>query len=245
MAANQGQRRQGERPAHVLTIERIVACAFQMVDEHGADRFSIRALARQLGVYPTTIYWHIGDRRRLMGLMNALWMQDVIPSPEGMSWTEWLRSVGHAYRRASQRHPNVARLIASELVNHPTAFGLPEAIVGRLELGGLPAEELVHAYNAMVGATVGFVGLEFARDLAVDDDERRQIESEVRGMDPERYPALCRHLDAFADRAFSLRWTPAERAPLDDSFDYLVELIVAGLERRAAGARAWADSHDR
>jgi AcrR family transcriptional regulator len=225
---------QGRRPTHVITAERIVTRAFQLVDEHGHDRFSIRLLARELGVYPATIYWHVGDRRRLLGMIDALWMHNVMPSAEGMSWIDWLRAMAHAYRRASHDHPNIARLVASELVNDPTVFTLPEAIVAQLELGGFPPAEMVHAYNAMVGATIGFVDLEFARDPVRSDEERQQIEADIRAIDPARYPALARHLDTFADRAFSLRWTAAAQAPLDESFAYLVDLIADGLQRRAS-----------
>lgn len=160
MSRHPRQRRQGERPASGLTADVIVERAFQLVDELGADRFSMRLLARDLGVYPSAVAWHVGDRRCLCEMIDARWMRDVVPSPDGLTWIEWLQALAHAYRQAALAHPNVARLVASELANDAASFALPEAIVGQLGLGGLPAEELMHAYNAIVGATVGFVGME-------------------------------------------------------------------------------------
>jgi AcrR family transcriptional regulator len=229
------RRTQGTRPAQPLALDDIVATAMRLVDERGPDGFSIRLIARELSVYPTAIYWHVGDRRQLGSLMGAAWMRDVMPPATGQSWVRWLEEMSFAYRAAAHRHPNLARLIGRTLIDEPSAFELPEAIVVQLDRSGLPREEIVHAYNAMVGATVGFVDLELARASAASDEDRRRAEEAIRRLDPGAYPALARYLDVLADRAFSLRWSSGAEAPLDDSFAYLVALLTEGLARRAEG----------
>ena len=102
----------------------------------------------------------------------------------------------------------------------------------------MPRDELVHADNTVVGVGVGFVDLELARDRAHSDAERVRIGAELRSVYPTTYPALARNIERLADRAFSLRWTSAAEPPLDDSFDFLMDLIIDGLRRRAGrGAR--------
>lgn len=229
-------RRQGERPDDPLTLDRIVDVAARLLDERGPKAFSIRLLAGELGVYPAAIYWHVKDRSTLLAHIGAWWMRDAIPSPEGKHWGRWLREVGHGYRAAALAHPNVARAISGELVNDPATFGLPEAIVSQLLVSGLPRDELVHAYNAMVGATVGFVDLELAQEPWDSPEERDAARRAVLAMDPGTYPSLCSVLDEMADQAFSLRWTTGSERPLDASFAYLVELIAGGLEARATAA---------
>lgn len=226
-------RKQGERPAEPLTIERIVEATVDLLDRRGAKEFSIRALAGELDVYPAAIYWHVKDRNTLLGHVGAWWMRDALPDPTGKHWAQWLRELGHGYRAAALAHPNIARAISGELVNDPSTFGFPEAIVSQLVVSGLPREELVHAYNAMVGATVGFVDLELAQEPWSTPEQHDAARSAVLEMDAEAYPVLSTVVDEFADCAFSLRWTSGAGRPLDDSFAYLVELIASGLEARA------------
>jgi AcrR family transcriptional regulator len=225
---------QGERPDEPLTLDQIVGAAIDLLDQRGPKGFSIRALAGELGVYPTAIYWHARDRTTLLGHVGARLMRDAIPSPEGKHWAQWLREVGYGYRAAALAHPQVTRAISSELVNDPSTFGLPEVIVSQLLVSGLPRRELVHAYNAMVGATVGFIDLELAQEPWETEEDRAAARRAVVDMDAGAYPALSSVIDDFADHAFSLRWTSGAERPLDDSFAYLVELIASGLEARAA-----------
>lgn len=222
-------RTQGTRPDDPLTADGIVATALRVVEEVGVDRFSIRLLARELGVYPSAVTWHVGDRDGLVAAMGSRWMTHILPRAGDGEWIDWLVELAHRYRQAAHEHPNVARLVARELVNGPLATVLPEAIVCQLERSGLPDDELVHAYNTMVGAVVGFVDLELARDPGCSPPVTRE---QIEDLDRERYPALARHLDQFAGRAFSLRWTGATAA-MDESFAYLVDLIVTGLTHRS------------
>jgi AcrR family transcriptional regulator len=215
-------------------VARIVEAAMDLIDRRGPDGFSVRALAGELGVFPSAVYWHVRDRRTLLALVGARWIGSALPSPEGKHWAQWLRELGHGYRAAALAHPNVARAIAGELVNDPSTFGLPEAILTQLAASGLPDDELVHAYNCMVGAVVGFVDLELARDPVRTPQERDEVRAAVTSVDAQQYPVLAEHIDTFADQAFSLRWTAGVERPLDGSFTYLVELIATGLERRAA-----------
>lgn len=231
------RRSRGVRPAEPLTVDRIVEAAIDLIDRCGSDGFSVRSLAGDLDVYPSAVYWHVGDRRTLLGLVGAAWMRDAVPVPDGRPWAEWLRALGHGYRAAALDHPNVARAIAGELVNDPSTFGLPEAILSQLAVSGIPEDELVHAYNCMVGAIVGFVDLELARDPARSPAEREATREAVLAVDAETYPHLAARIDVFADRAFSLRWTSGDESPLDASFAYLVELLATGFERRADAGR--------
>ncbi|HEX4776687.1 MAG TPA: TetR family transcriptional regulator, partial [Acidimicrobiia bacterium] len=47
-----------------VTKERIVDEALGIVERDGVDQLSMRKLAAQLGVQPTSIYWHVGGREQ-------------------------------------------------------------------------------------------------------------------------------------------------------------------------------------
>lgn len=207
-----------------------------LVDRDGADAFSIRALAKELEVYPTAIYHHVGDIHRLIGLIGAAWMADAIPAPDLDRPFEWLREMAHAYRRAALEHPHIARLISSRLVNDTSNFVLAELVASHLEAAGIPDDELAAAYNASVSVSVGFVDLELA--TAVESGTEEGVAEDLRSLDPTAYPTLARHAGRLVNRAFSLRWSSGDDVPLHDSYEYLVELMLDGLRRRAELARS-------
>ena len=77
MSRSQSARRRGARADVPLTKEQIVDAAFRLIDERGGEAFSMRSLANELGVFPATIYWHVGDRAQLLGLVQQRWMAEV------------------------------------------------------------------------------------------------------------------------------------------------------------------------
>ena len=54
----------------------------------------------------------------------------------------------------------------------------------------------------------------------------------MRALDPARFPNITRNFDALANRALSLRWSDVAHDPLDDSFEYLLTLLLDGLAAR-------------
>ena len=57
----------GGRPKPAtMSFERIVDTARSLVKAGGADSLSMRKLSAELGVAPTAIYWHVGDRAELL-----------------------------------------------------------------------------------------------------------------------------------------------------------------------------------
>src|SRR5688500_2456581 len=137
-------RRKGERAEVPVTREAIVDAAFRMIEERGGQDFSMRALATEMGVFPATLYWHVGDRAKLLGLVGARWIGEVASPDEITDWREWLRESARRYRANAHAHPHVARLVSTERTRDASGLTLPDALVGTLaELGF--KDDLVHA----------------------------------------------------------------------------------------------------
>src|SRR5690242_8978859 len=49
-----------------LTREALVDAAMAIADEHGLEALSIRRLAKEVGVTPMAIYWHVADKEALL-----------------------------------------------------------------------------------------------------------------------------------------------------------------------------------
>jgi TetR/AcrR family transcriptional regulator, tetracycline repressor protein len=222
----QSARKRGVRAEVPITRDVIVTTAFRLIEERGLEQFSMRSLATELGVFPATLYWHVGDRSQLLGMVEFLWIEQVELPDHLTDWREWMAELARRYRRNAFAHPNVARLTSLERARNNESLVIPDAIIGTLAGMGL-GDQMVHAYNTLMGAVRGFVVMELAPraepDAAVD------VETDLRSLDAERFPHITEHFDEMADQALSMRWSDAAEHPLDESFEFLVKVLLDGL----------------
>ena len=177
-----------------LSKERIVEAALALIDRDGLAAFSLRDVARTLGVYPTALYWHVPGRNALLAAVVEHALRDIWRPRGRGSWQAWLRALFHRYRAAVRRHPNVAPLIGAQLVSN-AGIGpeLVERILATLAEAGFAGDRLVDAYNTVIASKVGFVTMELA--AAPDEDRARwaaAMRARIRDIDPEALPVLAR-----------------------------------------------------
>lgn len=234
MSATPPARRRGARADQPITREAIVDAAFRMIEDRGVDGFSMRSLSTELGVFPATVYWHVGDRASLLGLVQQRWL-DAVEVPDHLDdWREWMTELGRRYRRNAHRHPNIARLVTMERARNIESLRVPDAVVGKLAVLGF-GDDLVHAYNAILGAAQGFIAMELSPINDASAAVTAQAEDDLRSLDADRFPNITAHFDGLADRALSLRWTDARQSPLDDSFEFMMQVLLDGLAARLDG----------
>lgn len=99
--------------ARIPTRESMLATALKLLKSGGIEGFTMRALAKELGVTPMTIYHHFGDRD---GLIKALADQvysgvSVPDAGNGLCRTEALL---RAYHACVLSHPELTLLISSD-----------------------------------------------------------------------------------------------------------------------------------
>jgi TetR/AcrR family transcriptional regulator, tetracycline repressor protein len=222
-----------------LTEERIVGAALRQIDESGLSKFSLRDVARSLHVYPTAIYWYVKGRDELLGRVVSFATRDVAPPSANADWKAWLREMCHRYRRAIQKHPNIAPLIGSQLrSNAGIRADLVDGVLSALAAAGFADEHMVDAYNVVIGALVGFVSQELAalpseNPAKWSEAHRKRIST----LDVMAYPVLARYLPRLANKAFIVRWSNGSQVPLDASFDLFVDVIILGLEQKLKARR--------
>jgi len=221
--------------APALDERRIFEAALALIDAHGVEALSMRRLSETLGVFPSAIYWHVPSRNALVSGTVAWAMGDAVTGLGGGPWQDRIRRLLVRFRQALRRHPNLASVVANELVyNSSHDAVLLDQIVAAIEDAGFRGAALVDAFNVVIAAMCGFVTLELARppggDPAVwEEGCRDRIDS----IDAERHPALGRHMKALRNRAFILRWSGGETNPLDRSFDAWVRTVIQGMEALA------------
>lgn len=216
-----------------LTRQQIVTAALKLIDADGLDAFTMRDVARELGVYHRAIYWHFpGGRNALLGAVAAVAFEDVGPDHVAVSdWETWLRSLFRGYRASLRRHPNIAPLLGAQLVsNSGIDPRLVENVLSALDAAGFSGSQLIAAYNAVIAAMLGYVTLELAPAPSGDPDWAQAFEEQLKALPAKDYPLIAQHRDAMLNRAFILRWKSGVDHPLDLGFDAYVDAVIAGLK---------------
>jgi TetR/AcrR family tetracycline transcriptional repressor len=222
-----------------LTEQKVVAAALRQIDTVGLSNFSLRDVARALHVYPTAVYWYVKGKDDLLGRVVAYASRNVAPPAVNTDWKAWLREMFNRYRRAIQQHPNIAPLIGTQLrANGGIRADLIERVLATLVRAGFAENQLVDAYNVVIGALIGFISQELAAMPSENPEKWAEAHRKrISNLDVMEHPTLARYLPKLANRAFIMRWTNGTRVPLDSSFDMFVDVIILGLEQKLKARR--------
>ncbi len=212
----------------------IAVAALALIDADGLTAFSLRNLAKALGVSAAALYWHLPNRNAVLAEVVALVIAGVSPQ-EPLPWQTYLRELIAAFRAALHRHPNAAPLLGAAIVtNSATDLALVEGILSALDQAGFAGAKLVAAYNATCAAMVGFAVEELC---PVPDDAaawQHDVQARLAGVSAAELPLLSRNLPLLADQAFMLRWRSGVSVALDSGFACYLDIFIAGLEAVAA-----------
>lgn len=223
-----------ERP--LLTHERIVGAAHELVHVGGVDALSVRALARSLDVGASQLHRRIERKEHLLVAVADLVLSEIqVPSEArdqtAETWRERLRSFAFDIRRVLADHPHVHPVLDSYVLVTPAAVRVAEHAVSILLGAGYEGDTLVDAYNAWAGYVFGFSVVEMQPEQRRSD--RLQLERWVRtylgGLDRHRHPGLHAALPALENRAFGLRWEAGPLGVGGSSFGVGLDALLAGL----------------
>jgi len=237
--AGRTPRRSGQRAnSELLTRDLIVTTALRLVDADGMDSLTMRALADALNVYPTAVYWHVGSKSNLIGLVaERVFDELTLPDDNQLSWDEWLGEVVRQWRVVMHRHPNVAVMSAGKLLTTTAALPFIERVVAVLQRAGLSGQQLADVYNAVLGFAFGWVSTELSEEPSdADDTWPAEFEEALTGLSNVAYPALTRNMPDLINRTLLLRWSSGRDRPLDSGFDLALTSLLDGL-RRATRSR--------
>jgi AcrR family transcriptional regulator len=148
--------------AEILSRERILAAALQLVDQAGVEALSMRRLATALGVDPMAIYRHLPDKAAVIdGMVELVFGEFQVPTmAEGGAeggWREQVRAFAAAYRALVQAHPNLIVYLVTHIeASAPAVFAVGEFLCSALYQAGLAPLQVVTASNLIVDYLNGF-----------------------------------------------------------------------------------------
>ncbi|MCX4745218.1 TetR/AcrR family transcriptional regulator C-terminal domain-containing protein [Kitasatospora sp. NBC_01287] len=226
------------RPGKALLSREIIArAALRVVDEHGPDGLTMRALAERLGVKAASLYNHVAGKDELLDALAELVNAEIdhaplrpagtgaapgggsgapsaaVPgaSPAG-DWRTAVAEYARGYRRVFLRHPNTIALFARRRVEADRQLLGYDALLAALRRAGFQPADAAEAAAALDYLVLGSALETFTEGFARPAEEYRP-----------RYPDLAEALSASAARG-------GGPGGLDDrGFELALRLLLGGL----------------
>lgn len=195
-----------------LDRDRIAAAALAVADKHGLSGFTMRAVAKALGVTPMALYHHVEDKAALARLVvDAAIRERPLPPPTGV-WQDDLWAMARWMRESTAAHPVVAQIRRAYAVWTPASLEMTERWLSLWRQSGLTPDKALTAASASSLAIVGMV-------------EEEAVFAQLRRPSPDalfRRPGAREMFNTRHDR--------------DAEFELLVRSLIEGLQARLARA---------
>jgi AcrR family transcriptional regulator len=194
------QQPRGESP---LSLERIVATAVELLDEHGVDGLTMRRLADRLGAGAMSLYWHVDNKEAVfdLALDSVLGYREPPQPAEAQDWRGEVFHMLEDWRASMLRHPWSASLLPRRALG-PNILARLERLSQTLGRAGVAEADLNVAiwslWNYVMGATITRASFERS-------DADKAAAQQRLGGPSERYPTIERSrllLDNDWDGAF-------------------------------------------
>jgi AcrR family transcriptional regulator len=179
-------------PRNSLNPDRILDAALTLLDRDGAEAFTMRGLAQQLGVGTMAVYSHFRGKDEIRDAV-AQRLLDTIELPPGGSddpRTE-LREVCVGVYRLFTGHPSALELLAGRPLRGDDAIALIDRMLGLLLRAGLGPADAAHAHIALMQYTVGSALWNTRRTRVLcEDGVRDRVRAKIAALPSDTYPAL-------------------------------------------------------
>ncbi|TGN65752.1 TetR family transcriptional regulator [Nocardioides eburneiflavus] len=213
-------------PKAWLSQERIVAAAFRVSEQAGAQGITFQAIGDELEAHPTAIYRHFRTKDDLMlALLDALHAEALEATPQpGGDWVQELRELARATHAAFMRHPHVAQFSGARTARRQHEFAKVDRVIGCMLRAGFSPEDAARNYRVFSDFVLAYSAQDAslaALDTDTKNTDMRAWTVDYRTLPREEYPNI--HAVAHA--------LPA----LDDpqNFETALEMMLESLQSSA------------
>ncbi|MGR6912649.1 TetR/AcrR family transcriptional regulator [[Actinomadura] parvosata] len=210
--------RQSQRRRQMLTRERIVETAVELLDASGDGALTVRALTTRLGTGPGAIYWHIGNMDELLDaaadavIAAALTTprdETATTQPDGAATThldraaatpqDEIRAVALGLFDAVAEHPWLAAQLALHITRNPwgpVTLRIFESIGRPVSTLGVPQADWFTTTSTLVHYILGATAQTSQSDEPAAQTETGRAEflaaasKAWRDLDPDEYPFM-------------------------------------------------------
>jgi AcrR family transcriptional regulator len=213
-------------PRNTLSRELVVTIALEVMEAGGVESFSIRGVAKELGVGPMALYTYFRSKDDLFDAVRNRLLGSLPAAPAGGPWQDRVRTVCRNLRTLMLAHPCLAHLLAARpLSGHETA-ATAEGLLRVLRDAGFDPQVAARTHTALFTFVLGATTWELQMAAERGDPERaRRLRATMAGLSADDFPTVV-----------ELSRELAATTGGDAQFDYGLDLVIAGLEQRVTAA---------
>jgi AcrR family transcriptional regulator len=224
------RRPQPAREKRPLTRDAIVDAALVLLERDGIQGLSMRRLAQELDAGAASLYWHVGDKEELLGLLlDRIVGEAEVPDPDPDDWQGAVKELARAARRHLSRRRDAAQLSLGRVPAGPNSLPVLERNLAVLAASKLPQRVIAYAAD-MFALYVG--AFAFEESISAGPGEQatpEQLGEYFRSLPPADFPTIARLADDLV------------AGGPDERFEFAIELLVRGLEAMASAERGHQD----
>ncbi|MER6471844.1 TetR/AcrR family transcriptional regulator [Streptomyces collinus] len=159
----------------LLSTDRIVETARELVDAEGLAAVSTRRLAARLGVSGPSLYNHFRTKDEILEVVadSVSALVDLSMFEDGRDWRTALHDWAVSYRAALRAHPNIVPVLARGPGRRPAALRLADAVYGAMVDAGWPPAQATSIGALMryfiMGSALGSFAGGFVDDASAYD----------------------------------------------------------------------------
>jgi AcrR family transcriptional regulator len=209
-----------------LSRERVLRSAIAIADTAGIGALTIRSLARELGVKPMAIYYHVANKSEILdGIVDLVFAEIELPAPDGDWLSELIRRANSA-RRVLSRHHWAIGLMESRRSPGPATLRHHDAVIGTLRRAGFSVEMTAHAYALLDSYVYGFALQEAALPFQGTDTAADVTEPIMQRFRTDQYPHLVE---------MATEYILQPGYDFGDEFEFGLDVILNALTRALPG----------
>ncbi|MEU2776444.1 TetR/AcrR family transcriptional regulator [Streptomyces sp. NPDC007162] len=161
----------------LLSTDRIVRTARELVDAEGLAAVSTRRLAAELGVSGPSLYNHFRTKDEILeAVADSVSAQvdlSMFEPGDGRDWRTALHDWAVSYRAALRDHPNIVPVLARGPGRRPAGLRVADAVYGAMVDAGWPAAQATSIGALMryfvMGSALGSFAGGFVDDASAYD----------------------------------------------------------------------------
>ena len=149
-----------------LSREQVVGAAVDLLRRYGLGDLTMRRLARELGVAPGALYWHVANKQELLVEVADALLAEIPRPPTDRPAAEALTGLAAAIREALARVPDAADVVGLAYAVEPGATRALRDLARLVHEAGAAASERDEVAALVVHHILGSVAAQQDRALA-------------------------------------------------------------------------------
>ena len=180
-------------PRNSLNPDRILDAAIALLDRDGAEAFTMRALAEQLGVGTMAVYSHFRGKDEISDAVAQRLLDTIELPPAGSGDPcDELHEVCRGVYRLFTEHPSSLQLLTTRPIRGDDAIAVIDRMLALLRAAGLSRDDAARAHVALMQYMIGSALWNTRRARALcEEGVRERLRAKFDALPAERYPTLA------------------------------------------------------